>query len=121
MKRIKTLLGILLVLMVGAFTIYSCEKEPEVPACEHDGDSHKYTNIPASGHPESYNGKIEIWIRLTVGGGVWTDWVWDEEYLSPCEEMEYRWYLSSSKSTEVMPLLDLGNGKVGVPTKKKKQ
>jgi len=78
----------------------------------YDGDSYEYTNIPATGHPESYGGKIELWVRLTPGGGAWTDWVFNVEYLSPCEEMEYRWYLSNSKSTAGVRIEITSNGVV---------
>ena len=78
----------------------------------YDGDSHNYTNIPASGHPESYGGTIELWVNLKVGS-VWTDWQYNEENLSPCEEMEYRWYLSSSKSTSPNVMIEVTkNGEV---------
>ena len=77
-----------------------------------DGSSHKYTNIPASGHPESYGGTIELWVNLRVGS-VWTDWLYNEENLSPCEDMEYRWYLSNNKSTELRLMMDvIENGDV---------
>jgi len=79
----------------------------------YDGKTYLYTEIPASGHPESDNGQIELWVRLTVGGGVWTDWMFNVEYLSPCEEMEYRWYLSSSKSTSLNVMIEVTkNGEV---------
>ena len=78
----------------------------------YDGGSYLYNNIPATGHPESYGGKIEVWVRLTVGGGVWTDWVMNVEYLSPCEEMEYRWYLSSSKSSQMRVFVDVSRNGV---------
>ena len=82
----------------------------------YDGSSYKYTNIPASGHPESYGGQIEVWVRLTVGGGVWTDWMYNVENLSPCEDMEYRWYLSSSKSSELRPALEISSNGIVIET-----
>ena len=78
----------------------------------YDGNTYLYTNIPASGHPDSYGGTIELWINLNVGG-VWTGWQFNEENLSPCEEMSYRWYLSNSKSTEIRPIMEVSqNGQV---------
>ena len=81
----------------------------------YDGNTHLYNNIPASGHPESYGGTIELWIRLKVGSN-WTDWVYNEENLSPCEEMEYRWYLSNSKSSELKPILEISSNGVVIKT-----
>ena len=81
----------------------------------YNGNTYLYTNIPASGHPESYGGTIELWVRLKVGNA-WTEWLYNEENLSPCEEMEYRWYLSNSKSSELRPILEISSNGVVIKT-----
>jgi hypothetical protein len=72
----------------------------------YDGSSYTYNNIPAYGHSESYGGQIELWVNLKVGS-TWTDWMYRTENLSPCEDMTYRWYLSSSKSSEIQVFMDV--------------
>ena len=47
----------------------------------YNGNSYKYTNIPA--------GNIEIWYTYTGN-----DWYYNYENLSACEDMTYRWYRS---------------------------
>ena len=145
-KVLKKLSFIAIVMFMTSVVMTSCKKEPIREQCEidnvgtvdvfndtgwpgevdvtwgtatenyekylYDGGSYLYTNVEA--------GSIEIWISLDLGGGVWTDWVYNVENLSACEAMQYTWFLSSTKSSEPMPLLDLGNGKIGVPTRKVK-
>ena len=134
---------------IGAIVISSCEKEPPIPACERDhvgtvtaknstgyniwvdvtwgdvvenyekllynGNSYKYTQIPASGHPESYGGKIEYWASSDRDS-----WVWDIDYLSPCEDMTVTWYPASRKSTGC-PFVLYINGEEVIPKLKLKQ
>jgi len=70
------------------------------------GNSYPYNNVPAYGHPESYGGQIELWAKVKIGS-TWTNWTMFTEDLSPCEEMEYEWYMESRKSTEVRMLVDV--------------
>ena len=143
MKRIKILFGIWLVLMMGVFVIQSCEEpEPPRPDCEinnygsvtvrnstgynvwvdvtwgnitenyekllYNGNSYKYTRVHA--------GSIEIWI--TFDG---SNWSYNYESLSPCEDMIYTWYLSGKKSAGECPfVLILPNGEEVIPTLKEK-
>jgi len=137
----KKFLAIITVLMLSVFTFNSCEKEPPRPQCEIDnvgtvtvknntgynvwvdvtwgnvvenyekllynGNSHKYNQIPA--------GTIEIWVSFDG-----SDWSFNYESLSACEDMTYTWYLSSRKSTGC-PFVGYGpNGEEIIPTLKEK-
>lgn len=124
----KKIIGIITVLLFTTFSFMSCEKEPPIPACESGkvgtvdvynstgynimsdvtwGDvvenyeawinngSHKlYSNVPAIGHPQSDGGTIEIWVSFDGD-----DWYFEYENLSPCEDMNFTWYLNARKST----------------------
>jgi len=50
-----------------------------------DGSSYKYTKIPA--------GSIEIWGAFST-----SDWAYNVENLSSCENLTYTWYLNKSVS-----------------------
>jgi len=128
---------------IGAIVISSCEKEPPRPQCEIDnvgtvtvknstgynvwvdvtwgnvvenyekllynGNSYKYNQIPA--------GSIEIWVSFDG-----SDWSYNYENLSACENMTYTWYLSGKKSAGECPfVLLLPNGEEVVPTLKVKE
>jgi len=82
-----------------------------------NGSSTKYTNVAASGHPESYSGRIEIWVSWDGD-----NWSFNYENLSPCEDLTYTWYSSSAKSTGSCPfVLMLPNGDTVEPTLKAKE
>ena len=120
MKKFKAVLLIWAALMAGVFIMQSCEKEPPRPQCEIDnvgtvtvknstgyniltdvtwgnvvenyekllynGNSYKYSQIPA--------GSIEIWVSFDG-----SDWYYEYESLSACEDMTFTWYLDARKST----------------------
>lgn len=137
----KYLLQFVLVLTLLGVAI-SCEKEPPIPYCErenvgivtvenltgypadvdvtwgnvvenyeaflYDGESHTYLDVPA--------GRIEIWISFDG-----EEWTYQYEDLNTCEDMTFTWYLSARKSANGCPfVLDLGDGRLVVPTKKDK-
>jgi len=140
MKRIKFIFTLWVVLMGAVFIIQSCETEPPIPPCERDnvgtvtvknstgysiwtdvtwgnvtenyekrvsnGSSTKYSNIPA--------GSIEIWVSFDG-----SDWVFNYEHLSACEDMTYTWYLSARKSTGC-PFMTYIDGKEVYPVLKQK-
>jgi len=125
---------------MGVFTFIGCETEPVRPDCEinnygsvtvknstgynvwvdvtwgnitenyekllYNGGSYKYSKVPA--------GSIEIWI--TFDG---SDWYYEYESLSSCEDMTYTWYLTGKKSTGC-PFVAYINGEEIVPTLKTK-
>jgi len=140
----KILLKFALVLaFIGTIFILSCEPpEPPRPDCEinnygsvtvknstgyniwvdvtwgnvienyekllYNSNSYKYTHVPA--------GSIEIWV--TFDG---TDWSFNYENLSSCEDLKYTWYLSNKKSAGDCPfILDVGNGEMVIPVLKEK-
>ena len=141
MKRIKFIFSLWLVLMMGVFIIQSCETEPILDPCERDqvgtvtvknstgysiwtdvtwgnvvenyekrvsnGSSTKYSNVPA--------GSIEIWVSFDG-----SDWAFNYEHLSACEDMTYTWYLTSTKSTERIPYTFVNGEQVYAVQKEKK-
>jgi len=141
MKKFKAVLLIWATLMAGVFIMQSCEKEPPRPQCEIDnvgtvtvknstgyniwtdvtwgnvvenyekllynGNSYKYSQIPA--------GSIEIWVSFDG-----SDWYYEYENLSACEDMTFTWYLSARKSTGPPFVLYGPDGKEIIPTLKEK-
>ena len=82
----------------------------------YNGNSYKYTQVPASGHPDSNGGTIEIWVSFDG-----QDWSFNYENLSPCENMTYTWYLSARKAANGCPFVVIdSNGKEHIPTLKSK-
>jgi len=81
-----------------------------------NGSSYKYNNVAASGHPESYSGRIEIWASFDGD-----DWYYEYENLTPCENLTFTWYLSASKSTSPSLILATPNGELVTPTLKQKR
>lgn len=116
----KKAFGIILLTLATLFIVASCETEPPIPYCEehnvgtttvknstgyniwtdvtwgnvvenyekllYNGNSYKYSDVPA--------GTIEIWVSFDG-----SDWYYEYENLSACEDLTYTWYLSSRKST----------------------
>ena len=80
------------------------------------GSSYEYSNVPASGHPESNGGTIEIWVSLDG-----QEWYYEYENLVPCEDMTFTWYLNARKSTGCPFVLVLPNGDHVIPKLKIKQ
>jgi len=70
----------------------------------YSGNTTTYREIPS--------GNIYLWVSYYVNelGYVpfWTSWEYNSEYLSDCENMTYRWYISySKKSTDGTLSLDI--------------
>ena len=142
MRKIKLLFGTWLIMMMGVFLIQSCKVEPPIPACERDnvgtvdvknntgysiwtdvtwgnvvenyekrlsnGSHYKYTQVPA--------GSIEIWVSFDG-----SDWSFNYENLSACEDMTFTWYLSARKAANGCPFVTyLPDGTSVVPIKKEK-
>jgi len=139
MKKI-TFIAVLILLMG---VMFSCEKEDPIPYCEEhnvgtvevknstgyniwtdvtwgdvivnyetrvsNGGSYTYNDIPA--------GRIEIWISFNG-----SDWYFEYESLSACEEMTFTWYLDTGarKSAGSPFVLDIGDGNLVSPTLKDK-
>ena len=83
------------------------DDENYVVFLEH-GDRFTYDEVPA--------GTVKIWITLD-----WVDWYYEVESLSPCEDMEFTWYLDAKKSTGCPVLLDIGNGELITPQRGEKR
>jgi len=152
MERRNFLKGLGSVFAAGTlFSIAGCTKEDPIPTCERDkvgsvtvknstgytvevdvtwgnvvenyektlynGNSYKYNSVPAAGHPESFGGQIEIWVSFDG-----SDWYYEYENLSPCEDMTFTWYLSARKSAGTCPFVSYDpDGKEIIPTLKQKR
>ena len=138
MIKILKKFRIILVIIV-AMIITNCEKpEPPKPDCEinnygwvtvrnntgyiiwvdvtwelphknyekklYDNGQYKYNNIPA--------GSIRIWVSFDN-----SYWKYDYEHLSSCEDLTFKWYYNSRKSTGCPFVLDIGNGVLVEPIK----
>lgn len=139
MKKILTTLLIALSLLVT-----SCEVEPPTPDCElynygtvtvrnetgfkievdvtwgnydvnderilYNNGNTTYREVPA--------GRIYLWVSTYINEPgytpFWTDWDYNSEYLSACEDFTYRWYTAYwKKSTSPSLMLDIiKDGKV---------
>jgi len=81
------------------------------------GNSYKYNNVPAAGHPESNGGTIEVW--NSVDG---SQWYYEFRNLVPCEDMLFEWVPLTLKSANGCPFaLVLPNGDHVIPKLKIKQ
>lgn len=104
---------------IGIMVISCEEPPPPVPACESQGygdvkvknttgynlwvdctytsNGTNYEKKLSNGSSYSYQmdkGTVYIWASFDG-----SDWVYDTEYLSACENLTYTWYLDNKKST----------------------
>ena len=73
----------------------------------YNGSSYKYNNIPAGG--------IEIW--ATFDG---SDWVYNNEYLTSCQDMTYTWFMNRKSDGTGSLVLELETGEFVIPIYKEK-
>jgi len=71
------------------------------------GEEFLYDEVPAR--------TVKIWITLNG-----EDWYYEYETLSPCEDMEFTWYLEAKKSTGCPVALDIGTGELITPVRGEK-
>lgn len=141
MKRLTLTLALI---MSAFLFFTSCETIDPTPECEREGygtvivrnetgfkievdvtesgSDYNSERTLYNGGSTTYNridaGSIKLWVRTYINepgyNPFWTDWSYNSEYLSACEEFTYRWYTAYwKKSTEPSLFLDiLKNGKV---------